>query len=311
MCSADLAWLYCGPNAGRATPHAVGRDSITPTLRQIGGTRCESSFQRVQFPWRAPPALVVPRSNDQPPTQHARHAARTWRCCVVGQRNARSPQRHRPGLNRTNTATGRRHEVRKCVLVASESSGARSSGARPAGFSPRGVIPDRPWSTGRAVRTWRGCVVGQRRARSSPRRRPGLDRTSTATGRRHSLQQNVVIVTKHSGARSAPVSPRKLSADRRRSTHAAQYGLGVVVSWGSLLPMPSAEVRPHQLRKRSTARALRGADCRNHTPVARGPRTFRPVKHRPSTHGARALRSVDVAWLCCRGALLPTPSAGA
>ena len=48
--------------------------------------------------------------------------------------------------------------------------------------------------------------------------------------------------------------------------------------------------------------------------AARSPRAFRPVGYRPTAHEARAPGSADLSWLCCgltRGALLPTPSAGA
>ena len=33
--------------------------------------------------------------------------------------------------------------------------------------------------------------------------------------------------------------------------------------------------------------------------MARGPRTFRLVEYRPTAHGARSPRSLDLAWLCC------------
>ena len=110
-----------------------------------------------------------------------------------------------------------------------------------------------PWSIGRpptqhacrAVRTWRGCVVAQRGARSSPCRRPGLDCTNIVTGRRYAFE----------------------------------------IPWSA-----------HSVL------------------VLRGPRAFCARECRPSTHGACVPRSADRAWLCCRpmrGALLPTPSAGA
>ena len=64
------------------------------------------------------------------------------------------------------------------------------------------------WNTGRpptehtchAVRTWRGCVMGQRVARSSRCLRPGLDCTNIATGRRHGFRKVVVTVYGPGGA---------------------------------------------------------------------------------------------------------------
>ena len=81
----------------------------------------------------------------------------------------------------------------------------------------------------RAARAWRGCGVGQRAARSSPRRRPRLDRTDCATGRLRLLQKIVIDAFKPRGARPACVSHHGVSADRPWST--ARYGHGVVVLW--------------------------------------------------------------------------------
>ena len=93
----------------------------------------------VRSPWRAARALFAPLSFGRPPTQHASRAARTWRGCVVARRGAHSSPRYRSTLDRVNTATGRRHRVRKVVQITFE-----FCAARPAGFLPRGVAADRP-----------------------------------------------------------------------------------------------------------------------------------------------------------------------
>ena len=103
----------------------------------------------------------------------ARARARQQLPVLAMAKHGSSPRR-RPGLDRANTATGRRHGFRVVVVIAF-----KSRGARRARFSPRGVSADRAQSTSRAVRTWRGCVVSQRGVRFSPRRWPGSTAPTT------------------------------------------------------------------------------------------------------------------------------------
>ena len=173
----------------------------------------------------------------------------------------------------------------------------------------------------RAARTWSGCVVGQRRARSSPRRRPGLDRSNTATGRRHASQETLIIAFESRGARRVRSSPRGKSADRPRSTRRAAWtGRGCVVGCG---PTRGA-LPPHAVSQGSTAStprqvggtAFKRSSSLRSNPMARVARALRPVENRPTAHGARAAQRGlgDLAWLCCWptwGALPSTPSAGA
>ena len=151
-------------NAGRAPPHAVGWGSILLTLRQIGGTSNKSACTPRSNPVARGSRAF--RSAEYWPTAHAARACRAerhWRCRVVGQCRVRSSPRRRPGLNCTNTATGRRHGVKHLLAVTF-----KSRGARPARISPRRVFSDNPRSTRRAVRTWSGCVVGQSRCSHLP-----------------------------------------------------------------------------------------------------------------------------------------------
>ena len=110
-------------------------------------------------------------------------------------------------------------------------------------------------------------VVGQRGARSSPRRWLRLDSTNTATGRGHGLQATVVIAFEPRGARPARFWPREAAADRPQSSRAAQCGLGMVVlrpNAGRAPPHAVGQLRPnagrappHAVGRGSTAPPLR------------------------------------------------------
>ena len=152
-------------------------------------------------------------------------AARTLRGCAVGQHGAHCSPRYRTGLDRTNTATGRRHGIRGAFVLFF-----KSRGARRARSSARGKSANRPRSTLRAARTWRGCVVGECGARCSPRRRPGLGYTNTASGSRHGLREVVTVASEFRGARRLRSFLCGKSADRLRSTRrAARTWRGCVV----------------------------------------------------------------------------------
>ena len=153
----------------------------------------------------------------------------------------------------------------------------------------------------RAVRAWRDCVVGQREALSSPRRRPRLDRANTAAGRRHGRRKIVIAAFDSRGARPVRFRPVGYQPTAHGAC-AVQCGLGVVVLWPNAGRGP-----PHDVRQGSTAptpRQVGSTDSKKLwplrlDPVARGPRAFRPVGYRPTPHGARAPRSADLTWPCC------------
>ena len=147
------------------------------------------------------------------------------------------------------------------------------------------------------MRTWRGCDVGQREACSSPRRRPGLDRNNTVTGRWHRLWTDMASAFKSNGARPARLSPRGVSADRPQSERAVRSGLGVVVmlaNAGRSPPHAICLARPHQHRERTAARTSDRLGYRTSIPLARGPRAFSHVEHRPTARGTRAPRSAKL-----------------
>ena len=72
---------------------------------------------------------------NRPTALWARTRWRTWRCCLGGQRGARSTPRRSPRLLFTDTAPGRRLWLQKAVTKAFELSGARPPRALPSGES--------------------------------------------------------------------------------------------------------------------------------------------------------------------------------
>ena len=184
----------------------------------------------------------------EPPTDHAPRSADLafWLGCVVGQRGHAAPH----AVGRVSTEPTLRY-VRR---MASERSLFPLSNlvARVACVLATWKVGEPP--TEHAPRSadlafWRGCVVGQRGARSSPCRRQGLDRTNTATGRRYGMQAILVASFESRGARRARSSPREKSANRLRSTLRKERGLGVVVLWTNAGRAPPHAVdlaRPHQ-----------------------------------------------------------------
>ena len=148
-----------------------------------------------------------------------------------------------------------------------------------------------------AARTWHGCVEGQRRACSSPRRRPRLDRTNTATGQRHKLRTVVIIAFKLRGARPPRFSPRGVSADRSRSTRAGQCGLDLAVLWPNAGHAPphavgrgSAEPTPRQVGNTVFER------CEHHvrTPwrAARALFAQHSISQPPTEHARRTVQTL-------------------
>ena len=171
-------------------------------------------------------------------------------------------------------------------------------GARPARFSPREASASRPRSTRHTVRAWSGCVMAQRGARSSPRRRPGLDRTNTATGRRCGLAK-FVVTSFETGVARDPCAfharEYRPIAHAVRAPHCAGL-LGVVALWPNAGRAP-----PHVIGRGSTSPTPRqvGGTCfeRLWPPrlslVARGPLAVHAGDCWPIAHGARAPRSAD------------------
>ena len=116
-----------------------------------------------------------------------------------------------------------------------------------------------------AVQTWRGCVVVLRRARSSPRRWPGLDQTMTATGRPHEVRTIVDAPFKIREART----PRFRAMKYRPIAHGARAPRSADLAWlycsptrGALLRAPPAGAWPHEHRDRSMAPTETSSDSR-------------------------------------------------
>ena len=198
----------------------------------------------------AHPARVSHHGEAADRPQTTCRVARTWRGCVMSQRAARSIST--PSVE----ARLRRHRDRSAAwCLAGLARTFESRGARPARVSHHGVAADIPRSTRRAARTWRGCVVGQRAARTSPCRRSRRDRTNTATGRRRGTRQVLTSAFASRGAQSARVSHHEVPADGPRSTNRiARTWRGCVVSQHAARSIytASVEARPQQHRDQST-----------------------------------------------------------
>ena len=245
--SADLAWLWCdlcvGQCAALACSSPCRRPRLDRTNTMEGRRRGRRTILASAFECRcARPAHVSHHGVAADGPQSTHRAARTWRGCGAGQRAARSFPRRRLRRDRTNTATSRRQGIRKVVGNTFE-----SRGARPARVSHHREAVDGPRSMRRAARTWRVCDVGQRVARSPPRRRPSLDRTKTAIGRRQGRQGVLVSTFESRGACPVRILHHGVAADGPRSTH-AQRGLGMVVVRANAWRAP-----PHAVRRGSTA----------------------------------------------------------
>ena len=159
--SANLAWLCCGPTRGAVLPTPSAEPRPHQYCGQVGGVCFSKGF----WPARVNPVARIPvhvsrhgAAADGP--RSTRCAVRPWCRCGAGRHVARSSPRRRPTRDRTNTATNRRRGLRTVLARAFE-----SHGARPARVSHHGVAADRPQSTRRVARTWRGCVVSQHAAR--------------------------------------------------------------------------------------------------------------------------------------------------
>ena len=220
---------------------------------------------------------------------------RTWCGSVEAQRETRSSPRHRLGLNRTNTATDRRHGLRNFVVTAFGSRGARPAHSPPCGEYRPTVHEARAAQCVFGV----GCVVGQREERSSPSRWLMLDCTNTATGRGHRLWDVVAAAREFRDVQSARFPLHGVSVDNPRSTgRAVRSSHGCVVGQhrARFSPRRRTGARPHQYHGSSVARASEGL---KHCFQSRGarPARFRVVQNR-STATEHAPRSAHLVWLC-------------
>ena len=135
---------------------------------------------------------------------------RPWSGCLRGQRGAPSTPRRWPRLFHTDTARrSAAAALNFCVAISSD-----PRAARPARASP---VKNRPTAhEARArLRTWRGCLRGQRGARSTPRHWPRRFFTDTEPGRRLWLRDLVTRAFESRAVRPARASPHGELANHR------------------------------------------------------------------------------------------------
>ena len=235
QCALGMVVLWA--DVGHGSPHAIDRRSTAPTPRQVGGT----GFGGYRSP-RSSPMARGPRAFcpvEYRPTAHGARAAQCGLGVVVLWTNARRAPPRTISRGST-TQTSRQFGGTGFGMSLS----ARWSSVWPARFTSHGVSADCPRSTRRAVRTWRGWVVTQREARSSPSRRPRLYCTNTATGRRHGRRTFVTTAFGTHGTRPARSPPRGVSANRPRSTrHAVRTWRGGAVAHREARSSPSRRLR--------------------------------------------------------------------
>ena len=164
-----------------------------------------------------------------------------------------------------------------------------SHAARPARASPRGEPADHPRRT-RALADLAWLSLQSMRSALHP--------TPLAEGPlQRNLARSAAAASEFHGysiescaAQPTRASPCGEPADRSQRTRALADSawLSSRPTWGALHPTPLAEATFHRHRDRSAAAASKAVPLTFLTPVARGPRALRPVRNRPSTHGARA-----------------------
>ena len=300
-------WRGClrGQRATRSTPRRWPRLFFTDTApgRRL---RLRNVVANRLTPVARDPRALRPVENR--PTAHgARARWRTWRGCLRGQRATRSTPRRWPRLFFTDTAPGRRLQLRISWPPFD------SRGARPARASPRGEPADRPRST-RALADLAWL--------SSRPTRDALHPTPLAEALLHRHRaRSAAAASERLAKLSTPVprGPRALRpVENRPTAHGARRagGLGVVVFAANARRAP-----PHAVGRGSsspTPRQVGGCGFETSWPPRLTPVAARPARASPRGEPADRPRSTralaDLAWLSSRltrDALHPTPLAEA
>ena len=214
------------------------------------------------------------------------------------------PPRRWSRLFFTDTALGRRLQLRDVLIAA-----IGSSAARPARASPRGEPADRPRNT--------RALAGLAWLSSRPTR-DALHPTPLAEALLHrhharstAAASNVdVTASDYRVARPASAAPCGEPADDQGSTRALAdlAWLSSRPTRDALHPTPLAEALLHRHHARSTAAASKRRCLRVRLSCARDPRALRPVENRPMTKGARARWRTWRGCLCGQHATRSTPT---
>ena len=138
----------------------------------------------------------------------------TWRGCLRGQRATRSTPRYWPQTFFTDTAPGRRAQLRIIMAVVSTTVPRSPRALRPVENGPTALGARPRW------KSWCGFLRGRRATRSTPRRWPRLFFANISTGRQLRFRNGVATVFDSRGTRGARASHCGESANRPRSTRA-------------------------------------------------------------------------------------------
>jgi len=182
-----------------------------------------------------------------------RRAVRTWRGCIVAQRETCSSSSRRLRLDCSNTAIGRRYGLRTFVTTAS---GSHDAGL--ARFPPGGEY--RSTARGaRAAQCGLGVVVLWANMRRAPQHAIGRGSTTPTprqvggTGFEWPYLPRSTSVARDPRDFVSRIFGRPPKKHAPRSARLAWLCCGPM--WGTILPTPSIGDRPHQHRDKPVARA--------------------------------------------------------
>ena len=174
---ADLAWLSSWPTRGALHPTPLAEAPLYRHRVRSAAPALKHHDHSFQLLCRAARARFAPWRTGHLPMEHARAGKLGVVVCAA---NAERAPPHAVGRGSSSTTL---RQVGGCRFAA----------PRPELLAPVPCVPcalrpvtNRPSAHGARARwqTWRGCLRGQRRARSTPRRWPRLLFNDTAPGRR-------------------------------------------------------------------------------------------------------------------------------
>ena len=224
-----------------------------PLQRNLASSAATASNRRnysFRILCRAARARFAPSETGRPPMEHARAGGLDVVVCAA---NAGRAPPYTVGRGSSSTTP---RQVGGCGFGTP-----RPYPPSPVPGSPRALRPVADQQSAHGARsrwrTWRGCLHGQRGARSSPRRWNRLHFNAISPVRRRRLYTVVTMTSESRAAQPARASPRQNPADRPRRSRALAglAWLSARPTRGALHPTPLAEAPLRRHRARSAAAA--------------------------------------------------------